>query len=99
MQLLPQQLTFPQLMTKWASILNPVLSNPILASSILPNITLSAGNNVINHKLGRNLQGWKITRMRGVFAQVYDTQDSNQTPQLTLNLNASTGVIIDLEVF
>lgn len=97
--ILPQQLTYPQMLTKWAAVLNPLLKNPALDSILLQNVTLISGNNVINHKLGRPLQGWKITRMHKNFAQIYDTQDSNQMPQLTLNLNASTGIVIDIEVF
>lgn len=92
-------LTLPQLQTKWAAILNVLLSNPILDSSLIQNVALVSGNNVINHKLGRPLQGWHPVRFHGAFAQLYDTQDTNQTPQLTLNLNASTGVTIDLVVF
>lgn len=97
--ILPQQLPYSQMLTKWASILNPLLKNPALDSLILENVTLVTGSNVINHKLGRPLQGFKVTRMRSNFAEIYDTQDSNQMPQLTLNLNASAGVVIDLEVF
>lgn len=96
---LPKQLPPDQLQTKWASILNPLLSNPILDSSMLQNVSLAVGNNVINHKLGRKLQGWKIIRMRSVFSQIYDTQDSNEMPELTLNLNSSAAVVVDLEVF
>jgi hypothetical protein len=96
---LPQKLSMDQMTTRWAAILNPILSNPTLDSSLLQNIILTTGNNVINHKLGRPLQGWHPVRFHGSFAQLYDTQDTNQTPQLTLNLNASAGVTIDLVVF
>lgn len=99
MQQLPKNLTLADTQVKWASILNPLLSNPALASIVLESISLATGANVINHKLGRRLQGWKIVRMRNNFSQVYDTQDANPTPQLTLNLNASADVVVDLEVF
>lgn len=99
MQLLPQQLTFAQLQTKWASIINPLLKNPTNDASLLQNVVMISGNNVINHKLGRKLQGWIPVRYHGVYAQLYDTQDTNQTPQLTLNLNASAPVVVDLLVF
>lgn len=95
---LPQQLTYPQLMTKWAAILNPFLDNPPNNSLVLKNIHLSTGSNVVNHFLGRPLQGWKPTRVRAS-ATLYDTQDTNQTPQLTLVLVASAAVVVDLEVF
>ena len=77
---------------------NPILSNPSNNSSILQNVLLTTGSNVINHKLGKPLQGWKIVRQRAA-ASIYDNQDSNQTPALTLILVSSAAVSIDLEVF
>jgi len=44
------------------------------------------------------LTGWNPTRIRAS-ATIFDTQDSNQTPQLTLNLVASANVVVDLLVF
>jgi hypothetical protein len=95
---LPQQLTLPQMMTKWAAAINPFINNPSLLTSILSNIALTTGNNVIPHKLGRNLQGYRIVRQRAP-ASIYDTQDTNQMPALTLQLVSSAPVVIDLEVF
>ena len=99
MQLLPQQVTFPQLLTKWASILNPVLSNPTNNVSILENVGLTAGNNSIPHLLGRNLQGWYVVRMQNTYAQIYDTQSSNPYPALNLNLHSSASVVVSIAVF
>jgi myo-inositol-1-phosphate synthase len=87
------------LQTKWASELNPILTNPISNGILIKGINLVAGANVVNHKLGRKLQGWIVTRWNGGVANVYDTQDSNQMQQLTLNLNSSANVSIDLYVF
>lgn len=86
------------LQTRWASELNPVLRNPSLQSIILTNVALTSGANVINHLLGRKLQGWRIVRLRGP-ANVYDTQDSNPSPKLTLQLVSDADVVADLEVF
>ena len=83
---------------RWASILNPVLSNPSIDSSILKNVSLNTGANNINHLLGRKLQGWKIVRQRAA-ANIYDMQDDNQMPDLTLILVSSAPVVVDLEVF
>ena len=99
MQLLPQQVTFPQLITKWASIINPILSNPASNPSILNNVKLIAGNNSVPHKLGTKLQGWYITRMQGNYSQIYDTQNSNPYPALNINLNSSAAVTVDILVF
>lgn len=95
---LPLRLPWTQAQDRWATFLNPVIDNVANQSILLQNVSLVAGNNVINHKLGRKLQGWKTVRVRAA-ATIYDTQDSNQTPQLTLNLFSSAPVVVDLEVF
>lgn len=87
------------LQTNWAQQLDPVIAQPLNSGLILENVPLKTGPNVINHKLGRKLQGWSIVRMIGSFVQVYDTQDSNQMPSLTLNLNSSGTGTVNLLVF
>ena len=84
--------------TSWASQLNPLLSNPMSNASILYGVVLASGDNVINHKLGQKLIGWNIIG-RNSAASVYDKQATNSTPQLTLVLNASAAVTINLAVF
>lgn len=95
---LPQKLPWEMSSTPWASAIEPLLSNPANNSIILKNVVLVSGTNVINHRLGQKLSGWKTTRVRAA-AMIYDTQDSNPTPALTLVLIASAPVTIDLEVF
>lgn len=89
---------FQMMQTQWSGQLNPVLARPQSNSSILKNVYLSAGINTINHLLGRPLQGWSIVRQRAA-ASIYDLQDSNQMPNLTLVLNSSAIVVCDIEVF
>lgn len=84
--------------TNWASKINPIISNPISNGILLKEQSLTTGSNTINHKLGRKLQGWFIVRQRAA-ASVYDTQDSNSLPNLTLTLTSSVNVIVDLYVF
>lgn len=84
--------------TSWAADLNPLISNQLTNGNLLTNQALASGANVINHKLGRPLKGWIITRCRAA-ATFYDTQDASLTPQLTLNLNSSAAVTVDLWVF
>ena len=102
MSLLPyfqsQMPEFSMMQTKWKSILDVLLSNPSLQNLILQNISLINGSNVINHRLGRKLLGWRIIRLRAS-ANIYDTQDSNSTPALTLQLTSDADVSVDLEVF
>lgn len=86
------------LQTRWASELNPVLNNPLVNGRLIKSVVLGTGANVVNHGLGRPLQGWVLTRVRAN-ATVYDTQDSNSTPGLTLKLTASAAATVDLYVF
>lgn len=95
---LPQRLTLQDTQVKWAAIIDPIVANPANNSLILQNIALVTGANVINHNLGQPLQGWSIVRQRAA-ASIYDTQDTNQMPQLTLNLMSSAPVTVDLRVF
>lgn len=98
MAVLPQKLPWEMAQTRWANEINPIIDNPLNGASVLQNVSLVTGTNVINHKLGKPLQGWYTTRKRAS-SDIYDNQDSNQTPQLTLVLIASAPVVIDLAVF
>ena len=97
--MLPQRLPLPQMQVQWAQEINPVLSNPIVNGILLKDQVLAIGSNAINHKLGRKLQGWIVTRMQGTFSQLYDNQSGNQTPELTLALHSSAVTTVDIYVF
>ena len=84
--------------TKWKSVIDPMLANPMLYGRLVSGINLIVGANKINHLLGRNLIGWFIVGINGV-ANIYDTQASNQTPDLTLNLTSDAAVKVNLWVF
>ncbi len=96
---LPLRLPWEMAQTRWAQELNEFIDNPSNNVSILKNIQLISGDNTINHLLGRNLQGWRVIRYQDSWAQLYDKQNANASPNLTLVLNASADVLIDLEVF
>lgn len=93
-------LSFQLLQDSWAAKLEPLLKNPVNNVTILKNVSLLAASNpnVVNHLLGRKLQGWFIVRQRAA-ASVYDAQDTNQSPTLTLNLRTSADVTVDIAVF
>ena len=95
---LPKGLSLGLMQTRWAAMLDVLLGNPSLQNTILSGIDLVTGANTINHGLGRSLQGWRIVRQRGV-ASLYDTQDNNPRPMLTLQLMSSAPVTVDIEVF
>jgi len=84
--------------TSWAGQLNPIISLPQNSGILLKQISLKTGDNTIDHKLGRNLQGWQLVRVRAA-ATIYDKQDSNQLQSRTLVLNSSTPVVVDIFVF
>lgn len=86
------------LQNRWSTIINPVLLLPQNSSIILTNIHLSVGDNIIPHKLNRNLLGWQTCRLRA-WSQIYDKQDSNPNPEIFLYLNSSADTHIDLVVF
>lgn len=56
------------------------------------------GSNTIQHKLDRKLQGWVFVR-KGAAAEVYDTQDTNTTPDRTLVLVSDAAVTVNIYVF
>lgn len=91
--------SFQLLQTGWSQQLNPVVANPILNGLQLQQISLVNGDTVINHKLNRPLRGWFLTRLRSPGANIYDKQDSNLTPIVTLVLHSSAAVIVDLWVY
>lgn len=86
------------LQTRWKSLIDPLLASPLATASILSGVVLATGPNVVNHLLGRRLVGWTLVRQRAA-ASIYDTQDANQTPQLTLQLTSSANVVVDILVF
>ena len=91
---LPRQLPLDQLQSKWASVIDPVLANPICNGIQLTDVTLSIGVNTINHKLGRKLNGYIITGMHGAYSQIYDSTSTMPTLTLILNSSAATSVSI-----
>jgi hypothetical protein len=91
-----------QLQDNIANLLEPtattVEQSPLLSGTVLEKVVLTSGSNTIRHTLGRVLKGWFIVRQRAS-ATLYDTQDSNSTPQITLLLTASANVTVDIYVF
>lgn len=83
------------LQTRWASILNPFVKNQLNSVSLLKNVTLVSGVNVINHRLGKLQQGWFITDVNGA-AVIYRSADFND---LTLTLTSDAAVTVSIGVF
>jgi hypothetical protein len=47
-------------LTRWKSILDPIIGNQLLQGNYIQSISLNAGNNAIEHKLQRQPIGWII---------------------------------------
>lgn len=88
-----------QLQSNMIPKINMLLGLPLNNGTLLTSVSLKTGSNTINTGLNRTLVGWIVTRFRGAWAQVYDTQSTNSTPNSTLLLNASAPVTVDLWVF
>lgn len=83
------------LQTQWKSQLDPVLANPTASLSILSNVNLINGVNVINHLLGQKQQGWILVDQQGA-ASIYRSAPFNN---LTLTLTSNAAVTISIGVF
>lgn len=81
--------------TRWASIINPFLANPILSVQTLQAVSLINGVTTINHKLGQVQQGWFIIDINGA-ATVYRSQPFNDK---TLVLTSNAAVTVNIGVF
>lgn len=81
--------------TSWKSKLDPIIANPITNMSILKNVQLIMGTNVINHLLGVTQQGWIIVDQQGP-GNVYRSAPFNN---LTLTLTSSAAVLVSIGVF
>lgn len=88
---LPWELANP----RWASELNPVLSNPLNNVRVLQNVQLASGTNVINHGLGQTQQGWFLTDIQGA-AVIYRNANFNST---TLSLHSDASVVVSIGVY
>lgn len=77
---------------------NALIGLPLNQGTLIQEVDLVTGANVVNHTLGRALVGWILTRVRAN-ATVFDTQDLNPNPGLTLFLTASADVTVDLWCF
>jgi len=84
--------------TRWKALLDPVIANPLQAGQLLTGIKLTSGVNVVNHGLGRQLQGYFVV-LNSASATFYDNQSTNSKPTLTLILVASANTTVSLYVF
>lgn len=87
--------TMQLLQTKWKSILDPIIGAPQNNSNVIGPLALINGVTVVNHKLGRTPQGWRLVDM-DASAIVYRSASFND---LTLSLTSNAAVNVKIEVF
>lgn len=87
-----------QLQSNIITQLTVLIKNPLMSGQILEDVQLLTGSNTIDHKLNRDLIGWFLVRQRSA-GNVFDTQDSNDTPNLNLLLTSSADILVDIYVF
>jgi hypothetical protein len=92
---LPTKLQPDMQTTKWKSIIDPLLKNPLNDVSIINDVNLKFGANKIAHKLGKKPQGWIILDINAA-ATIYRSEPFDDL-FLTLYSNAVT--TISLGVF
>jgi hypothetical protein len=81
--------------TKWKTLIDTLLGNPLNSVQILEGVELASGNTVINHKLGRLQQGWYLLDVNGA-ATIYRSAALNSK---TLTLNSSAAVTVNIGVY
>jgi hypothetical protein len=79
----------------WAQVLNPVITNPLNGIQVLQNVALINGATVVNHRLGKQMQGWFIVDMDSA-ATVYRSAPLNDK---TITLTSNAAVNVNLAVF
>lgn len=76
---------------------------PLLDGALVKNVSLSTTTALVSHGLGRAPVGWLVVRARGAGVAAtpgyVDFQDSNTMPEKTLNIAASTPIVVDLWIF
>jgi len=86
---------FQLLQSKWAAEINPLLAKPLSSSNLLKGIQLVTGVNVVNHLLGRQMQGWVISDI-DANATIYRSAAMNN---LNVTLTSSANCTVNLIVF
>jgi hypothetical protein len=81
--------------TKWKSVLDPFLENPLNSVTFINDVKLKIGVNVVNHLLQKIQHGWIVTDIQGP-ATVYRSAPFNDQ---TLVLTSSAAVTVSLGVY
>lgn len=91
----PTSQDFTLLQNQWKRPIESCLARPTNQSLLLNGVALISGATVINHLLGRKMQGWVIVDINGA-ATIYRSSPLNDK---TLTLTSSAAVTVNIEVF
>lgn len=83
------------MLTKWSSILNPLLANTLNGVSIVKSVSLIIGETKIPHLLGRPQQGWFIIDINAA-ATIYRSKPLESD---YLYLTSSAVAVVNIGVF
>ena len=72
---------------------------PLLDGHLLEGVELPNGITDVDHKLGRELKGWIITRHRETPSNIVDRQKTNPATDRTLLLNSSVGTTVTVDIW
>lgn len=78
--------------------LRPILASSIGNGVLLTNIELASGANEVEHKLGREPQGYLVVQ-KDANESVWDSQSTNTRKRIILSLNTSGACTVSLWVF
>lgn len=91
---LPRNLPWPQADTQWASILNPVIANPLLSGQQINGIVLTTNiPNTVYHSLGQFPQGWFVVDINSGIVP-FRTQWTHNTITLEAAANCKISIWI-----
>lgn len=86
---------FGLLQTTWSALIDPIIGRAQNKANIISNVSLNNGVTVVNHLLGRKMQGWYLADIQGA-ATIYRSQPLNDQ---TLTLTSSAAVTVNIGVF
>lgn len=87
-----------QLQLNVEQFIGELFQNPILSYTFLENVILTAGTNVVEHKLSRKWRGY-IVCARNANETVWDAKATQEQSELYVELAASGPVTVSLYIF
>ncbi len=87
-----------RLQTHIRTTLNPLLELPISDGLLHTYLSIETSDTVIDHKLGRQYEGFIITRLKSN-SVIFESSSTNDTPDRIIILKASATATADIYFF